>query len=81
MPMKTMTDLFDQLGLPSDESSIQAFIASHEGACSDSKLVQMSIWNDSQRSFLKESLAQDADWAIPVDALSVALSRTDTPQT
>ncbi len=79
MPFKTMTDLFDQLGLPSDESSIQTFITSHIGACSDGKLVQMPIWSDSQRIFLKESVAQDADWAIPVDALSVALSHPVSP--
>jgi Protein of unknown function (DUF2789) len=74
MPNRTMTDLFDQLGLPSDEFSIRSFIMSNEGACSHSKLVHMSIWNDSQCMFLKESVAQDADWAIPVDALSAALS-------
>jgi hypothetical protein len=27
MPAKSMTDLFDQLGLPSDEASIQLFLA------------------------------------------------------
>ena len=31
----TMSDLFKQLGLPSDAAAIEAFIARHEGACTD----------------------------------------------
>ncbi len=75
MPAKTMTDLFDQLGLPSDEASIQIFIAQHDGVCRACGLEQASIWNESQRTFLKEAVAQDSEWSIKAEALMAALSR------
>jgi hypothetical protein len=75
MPAKTMTELFKQLGLPSDEASIQVFIAQNEGVCRQCGLVQAVIWSDSQRNFLKEAVADDADWALPAEALTAALSR------
>lgn len=75
MPAKTMTELFKQLGLPSDEASIQVFIAQNEGVCRHCGLVQAVIWTDSQRNFLKEAVADDADWALPAEALTAALSR------
>jgi Protein of unknown function (DUF2789) len=74
MPARTMTQLFQQLGLPSDEASIQVFIAQHEGVCRECGLVQAPIWSESQRNFLKEAVADDADWAIPAEALTAALS-------
>ncbi len=75
MPNKTMTQLFDQLGLESDEAAIQVFISQHEGVCRECGLVQAPIWNESQRNFLKEAVAEDADWSIPAEALTAALSR------
>jgi diphthamide synthase (EF-2-diphthine--ammonia ligase) len=70
-----MTQLFKQLGLASDEASIQLFISQHEGVCRECGLVQAPIWSDTQREFLKEAVAEDADWAIPAEALTAALSR------
>jgi hypothetical protein len=75
MPAKTMTDLFEQLGLPSDEASIQIFISQNDGVCRACGLVQAPIWSESQRNFLKEAVADDADWALPAEALTAALSR------
>ncbi len=75
MPAKTMTELFKQLGLPSDEASIQVFLAQNEGVCRHCGLVQAVIWTDSQRNFLKEAVADDADWALTAEALTAALSR------
>ncbi len=75
MPARTMTQLFKQLGLASDEASIQVFISQHEGVCRECGLIQAPIWNDSQRAFLQEAVAEDADWAIPAEALTAALSR------
>ncbi len=71
----TMSDLFKQLGLPADPSSIAAFIARHEGACRQSALHQAPIWSDSQRAFLQEAIALDADWAQPAEALTSLLSQ------
>lgn len=75
MPARTMTHLFKQLGLPSDEASIANFISQHDGVCHVCGLVQAPIWSESQRSFLQEAVAQDSEWAILADALMAALSR------
>jgi Protein of unknown function (DUF2789) len=75
MPAKTMTDLFEQLGLPSDEASIQIFLAQHDGVCRACGLVQAPIWSESQRNFLQEAVAQDSEWSMPAEALMAALSR------
>jgi hypothetical protein len=76
MPAKSMTDLFDQLGLPSDEASIQLFLSQHDGVCRHCGLVQAPIWSESQRSFLQEAVAQDSEWSMMAEALMAALSRT-----
>jgi hypothetical protein len=75
MPTKTMTQLFKQLGLPSDEASIQLFISQHDGVCRGCGLVQAPIWNASQREFLQEAVAQDSEWSMMAEALMAALSR------
>jgi hypothetical protein len=75
MPARTMTQLFDQLGLPSDETSIQLFIHQHDGVCRECGLVQAPIWTASQRNFLQEAIAEDSEWALPAEALTAALSR------
>lgn len=75
MPARTMTQLFKQLGLPSDEASIQRFISQHDGVCRHCGLVQAPIWNESQRLFLLEAVAEDSDWSLPAEALTAALSR------
>ena len=46
-----MSDLFLQLGLPADPSSIAAFIQDHAGACQTCALPDATIWTDSQRVF------------------------------
>jgi hypothetical protein len=75
MPSKTMTELFNQLGLPSDEASIQSFILQHDGVCRTCGLAQAPMWSLSQRTFLQEAVAQDADWALVAEALTAALSK------
>lgn len=71
----TMTDLFRQLGLPSDAQAIETFIRQHQGVCRQHTLVAAPLWNDSQRQFLKEAIAQDSDWAIVADKLTSQLSQ------
>jgi Protein of unknown function (DUF2789) len=66
------SDLFAQLGLASDELSIQAFILAHP-LPEDVRLDQGSCWTPAQARLLRESLAHDADWAPIVDRLNVAL--------
>jgi diphthamide synthase (EF-2-diphthine--ammonia ligase) len=71
----TMADLFRQLGLPSDAQAIDAFIRQHQGVCRQHTLVAAPLWNDSQRQFLKEAIAQDSDWAIVAEKLTSQLSQ------
>ncbi|MGM0516153.1 MAG: DUF2789 domain-containing protein [Pseudomonadota bacterium] len=72
-PFHPLSELFDQLGLPSDEQAIEAFIERHRPLPSDVALAEAPFWNDSQRRFLTESLADDADWAESVDCLDARL--------
>jgi len=36
----------------------------------DIKLSEAKFWTEAQRTFLREEIAEDADWAIVVDDLS-----------
>ena len=69
----TMHDLFDQLGLPSDEASIQRFVARHRPLPQDMALPDAPCWSPAQAQFLREQLHRDADWAEVVDQLNVSL--------
>lgn len=66
-------ELFEQLGLPSSEEEIRAFIARHRPLPGDVKLTEAPFWTDAQAALLKELLLDDADWAVAVDQLNVAL--------
>ncbi len=68
-------ELFKQLGLPDDATSIDQFITSHSPLKSDIKLVDAPFWKDSQRQFLKDIIIEDADWAVQFDQLNEALRR------
>jgi Protein of unknown function (DUF2789) len=68
--INTMSDLFKQLGLASDPTSIRNFIALHEGACTDCTLPHAPIWTESQRAFLEQAVAEDSDWALPAEELA-----------
>ncbi len=69
----TLTTLFDQLGLPSQDSAIEQFIAAHKPLGDDLNLLEAEFWSDGQRAFLQESLAEDSDWAEVVDQLDSLL--------
>lgn len=72
-PVHTLSDLFRQLGLASDAAAIETFIARHQPLPARTALSEADFWNDSQRAFLQESVAADADWAEQVDELDVRL--------
>jgi hypothetical protein len=69
----TMHDLFDQLGLPSDEASVQAFVARHRPLAQNMLLPDAPFWTPSQAQFLREQWQRDADWAEVVDQLNASL--------
>jgi len=72
-PLHRFHDLFSQLGLPSDEAAIQQFIATHAPLAAEIALADAAFWTPAQAQFLREALAQDADWAELVDQLNAAL--------
>jgi hypothetical protein len=68
----TLATLFEQLGLDSDQASIDAFVLAHQ-LPEDVKLSEADFWTPQQASFLKEELREDAEWAPVVDELNVLL--------
>lgn len=68
--LHTMSNLFAQLGLPSEEPVIEHFIASHRPLDSDIPLYRAPFWSAMQRQFLKEEIIGDADWASVIDELN-----------
>jgi hypothetical protein len=69
----TLTDLFNQLGLPSDPHSIDSFLARHRPLAASTRLEEASFWTPGQSQFIQEQLASNADWAELIDQLSLAL--------
>ncbi|SDP39777.1 Protein of unknown function [Rhodoferax sp. OV413] len=67
------TELFAQLGLPSDAQSIAHFLAMHSPLAGNIQLPDATFWSPAQAAFLREALLQDSDWAEVVDQLSEAL--------
>ena len=68
----TLQTLFEQLGLASDQASIEAFIEKHSLA-EDVKLADAPFWSAAQAQFLKEKLLADDNWAIVIDELNERL--------
>lgn len=74
----SLRTLFEQLGLPSENDDIAAFIRDHQLANGE-KIAKAQFWTEAQANFLAESLKRDADWAIKVDELAVSLTKDDMP--
>lgn len=68
----TFTQLFEQLGLESDDTSIDHFIKHHQLAC-DVNMVDAPYWNEGQRQFLRQKLIADDHWVMLVDELNQRL--------
>jgi hypothetical protein len=73
------SDLFAQLGLPTDPQGIAQFLAQHRPLAGDVRLPDAPFWSTAQATFLKEALLQDSDWAELADQLSEALRGDETP--
>ena len=67
------SDLFAQLGLPTDDASIEAFLQQNSPLAADVELPNAPFWSVAQAAFLREEWRDDADWAELVDQLSLAL--------
>ncbi|MGA9395757.1 MAG: DUF2789 domain-containing protein [Azonexus sp.] len=72
-PVHSLSALFAQLGQPDDEKSIIHFIESHRPLADDVLLHEAAFWTPSQAAFLREAIANDADWAEVTDELNVEL--------
>ncbi|SDI95609.1 DUF2789 domain-containing protein [Pseudomonas abietaniphila] len=70
---QTLTNLFEQLGLPSDQASINQFVSTHSPLPRDMLLSEALFWTPEQKLLLKEELQNDADWAHTVDELNAML--------
>ena len=66
----TINELFDQLGLESDDKSINRFIERHRGLDSRVKLEKAPFWNEAQADFLRKAWVDDAEWAEVIDQLN-----------
>ncbi|MBL8250803.1 MAG: DUF2789 domain-containing protein [Candidatus Competibacter sp.] len=71
--IRTLNELFDQLGLPSGEDAIGAFIREHRPLPEEVSLEKAPWWTPAQAGFLKEAFRADSDWVMAVDELNVML--------
>ena len=67
-----MNELFAQLGLDSSDEAIDSFIEKNQLA-KEEKLIESTVWNDSQRAFLQEEWNKDAAWVEVIDDLNVRM--------
>lgn len=72
-PYHNLSILFSQLGLPNDNASIQNFIEKNKPLPPNVALADAPWWTPAQAAFLRESIAENADWAITADQLSELL--------
>lgn len=71
--MHTMSNLFAQLGLPSEPSAIERFIQTHSPLQSGTMLCDAPFWTPVQAVFLRDEILNDADWAEVIDELNALL--------
>lgn len=69
----TLQLLFAQLGLDSDQVSIDSFIKKHQ-LPQDVMMHEANFWSDSQREFITSHWQKDDDWSLVIDELSELLS-------
>ena len=68
------TDLFDQLGLPSEPKQIADFIATHRPLPDVVLLADAPFWNAAQSQFIREKkLSDEPPWTLLMDQLGAAL--------
>jgi len=69
----TLEVLFAQLGLPSQPADIERFVQAHRPLPDGIDLAEASFWSAGQAQFLREEIAEDAEWAEVVDQLDAML--------
>ena len=71
----TISDLFAQLGLPSEERDIRDFVVEHGSMPDGARLADAQFWSEAQARFLRQAILEDADWAHVIDELNLMLHR------
>lgn len=74
-PVHHFSELFEQLGLPSDTQAIERFIQQHSPLPEEMSLADAPCWNEGQADFLREAVETDADWAEVVDQLDASMHK------
>ncbi len=69
----SLNTLFEQLGMPSDNASIEKFVSQHSPLPREIALQDAPFWSESQSHFLEEGLEEDSDWAEIIDELDAML--------
>ncbi|MEI6028114.1 MAG: DUF2789 family protein [Betaproteobacteria bacterium] len=72
-PVHRFGDLFRQLGLADRPTEIAAFLARHRPLPAKTALADAPIWSPAQSRFLREGIADNADWAQLVGQLDASL--------
>jgi Protein of unknown function (DUF2789) len=72
MTVKTLNQLFCQLGYLGSDRQIDYFVANHQLRVGE-LMTEASFWTVGQAAFLVESFAQDSDWSGAADDLAVRL--------
>jgi len=68
----TMQALFAQLGLSNSDTAIENFIQNNH-LPANIPLANAAFWSAGQAQFIREAIAEDADWAEVVDHLDAQL--------
>ena len=72
---QTINRLFEQLGLEADDQSIQSFIDENRPLAPTIALADADFWTSSQSHFIREAIAQDAEWALVVGKFDTLLRK------
>lgn len=72
MPIPSMNELFTQLGLESDDQSIDRFIRANQ-LPDGVRISDAPFWTDAQRQFIAEQFIADAAWILVIDQLNEQL--------
>ncbi len=68
----SMESLFQQLGLPNDQASINQFVSEHQ-LDKNVLLDKAPFWNKAQSDFIRQAIDEDSDWVELIDQLDVML--------
>ena len=71
----TMNDLYQQLGVGTQEAAIAAFIQSHQLAKTSKPVQYADCFTQHQQAFMQQAYEQDADWVALIEQLDVLLRK------